>query len=49
MRDLTIQKVIEACGGVFYGDDAVLRTKVQGVALDSRRTEAGYLDRKSVV
>lgn len=43
MRDLTIQKVIEACGGVFYGDDAVLRTKVQGVALDSRRTEAGYL------
>lgn len=43
MMNLTVETVIRACGGIFYGEDAVKQKTVTGVVLDSRKAERGCL------
>ncbi len=43
MEGLTIEKIAEACRGTFYGDQKILQKEVNGVVIDSRQVEEGYL------
>lgn len=43
MKHMTIQNIIGACQGTFYGDTALLDKEITGVAIDSRKIEPGYL------
>lgn len=38
---MTIQDIVRACGGVYYGSDAEKMTEVSGLTQDSRRVEKG--------
>lgn len=40
---LTIEEVLRASDGIFYGEESVRSEKIKGVVLDSRKVEQGYL------
>lgn len=43
MEGLTIEKITEACSGVFYGETPTLQQEITGVVIDSRQVEMGNL------
>lgn len=43
MINWTIEEVISACGGTFYGEEEDRGRQVEGVVIDSRKAEKGYL------
>lgn len=43
MKHMSLQEIATACGGIYSGDPALLKTEVCGVAIDSRKIEEGYL------
>lgn len=43
LKNLTIENIVKVTGGKYYGPDELLYTCVEGVDLDSRKIEAGYL------
>jgi UDP-N-acetylmuramoyl-tripeptide--D-alanyl-D-alanine ligase len=43
MKNLTINEIIKACGGIFTGDEKLLDSSVCGIETDSRELKPGYL------
>ena len=43
MKAMSLKEIAAACGGHFYGDELKLNKEVNGVAIDSRKIEEGYL------
>lgn len=43
METLTIQNVVNACKGTFFGPDSILHLPVSSVVIDSRKSEEGSL------
>ena len=43
MKHMSLSEIATACGGTYYGDEALLAKEVTGVAIDSRKIEPGYL------
>ena len=43
MKKLTINEIIKACAGTFYGDEKLLESPVCGIETDSRELKPGYL------
>ncbi len=43
MKSMSLREITAAVGGHYYGDDSKLTQCVTGVAIDSRKVEAGYL------
>lgn len=43
MRPFTLAQFAGACGGIYYGDPAVLEQRIQGVVVDSRKVEKDFL------
>ncbi len=43
MKAMSLKEIAAACGGHFYGDESKLNKEVNGVAIDSRKIEEGYL------
>ena len=41
MKNITIGELVEATGGVFFGDASILRKNITGVTIDSRKVEEG--------
>ena len=40
---MTLKAIAAACGGTYFGSEEALNQEVTGVAIDSRKIEAGYL------
>lgn len=43
MRNLTLQNIASACGGLYMGDDWYRHMEIKGAVTDSRQVEEGYL------
>ncbi|MBQ8802404.1 MAG: UDP-N-acetylmuramoyl-tripeptide--D-alanyl-D-alanine ligase [Tyzzerella sp.] len=43
MKSMSLREIAAVCGGHYYGDESKLNIEVTGVAIDSRKIEAGYL------
>ncbi len=43
MKHMSLKEIAAACGGTYFGDEAVLSLEVSGVAIDSRKVEVGFL------
>ncbi len=43
MKAMSLKEIAAACGGHYYGDESKLNIEVNGVAIDSRKIEEGYL------
>lgn len=43
MKYMSLREIAAASGGTYYGNEASLSLEVTGVAIDSRKVEAGYL------
>lgn len=43
MKYLSLQNIVNACGGTWHGDDALLSKEIAGVAIDSRKIEKDFL------
>lgn len=43
MKNLTIEHILTACHGTFYGDKSIFPREVAGVTIDSRKIEKDYL------
>lgn len=43
MKAMSLKEIAAACGGHYYGDESKLNKEVNGVAIDSRKIEEGYL------
>lgn len=43
MKHMTLQRIAEACRGIYYGPEELLETEVSSVTTDSREVEAGAL------
>lgn len=43
MKHMSLQEIVTACQGIYHGCDDALTCEVQGVAIDSRKIENGYL------
>jgi len=43
MKNLTIQNIINACGGTFFGDESITETEISAIVTDSRKNECGCL------
>lgn len=43
MKHMSLKEIAAACGGTYYGDETRLSEEVTGVAIDSRKIEAGFL------
>lgn len=43
MKQMSLSEITVACGGQYFGDDSKRSIEVTGVAIDSRKIEAGYL------
>lgn len=43
MKNLTIENILTACRGTFFGDRSVLPREAKGVTIDSRKVEPGIL------
>ena len=43
MKAMSLKEIATACGGHYYGDETKLDKEVNGVAIDSRKIEEGYL------
>ncbi len=43
MKYMSLREIAAASGGTYYGNEASLSLEVTGVAIDSRKIEAGYL------
>ena len=43
MKSMTLKAIAKACGGTYYGPSCNLEKEVSGIAIDSRKIEAGWL------
>ena len=43
MKAMSLKEIATVCGGHYYGDESKLNIEVNGVAIDSRKIEEGYL------
>lgn len=43
MKAMSLREIATACGGHYYGDESKLNLEVNGVAIDSRKIEEGFL------
>ena len=43
MKNLTLENITKACKGVYHGDESKLGMEVEGVVIDSRKVQKGYL------
>lgn len=43
MKNMTLTAIAKACGGTLHGDRLRQNDEIQGVAIDSRKIESGYL------
>ena len=43
MKGMTLGRIAKVCGGVYYGEEDVQQTEIQGVVTDSRKMEEGFL------
>lgn len=43
MKHMTLEHIIAACGGTYYGPEENLKKEVEGITIDSRKAEAGWL------
>lgn len=43
MKNMTLLNIVAACHGTYYGDSSLLEREITGVAIDSRKVEAGFL------
>lgn len=43
MKNMTLERIAAVCDGVYIGDDSRKRSNIQGVVIDSRLVEPGYL------
>lgn len=43
MKNMTLERIAAVCDGVYIGDDSQKHSEVQGVVIDSRLVEPGYL------
>ena len=43
MKAMSLREIAAACGGHYYGEEEKLEQSVTGVAIDSRKIEAGFL------
>ena len=43
MKAMSLREIATACGGHYYGDESKLDSNATGVAIDSRKSEEGYL------
>ena len=43
MKHMTLQNIASACHGTYHGDRGLLDKEISGVAIDSRKVEAGYM------
>lgn len=40
---MTLERITEVCGGVYYGSEADKKKEIAGAVIDSRQVESGYL------
>ena len=43
MKHMSLAEIATACGGTYVGDDSLKTVEVNGVVIDSRKVEPGYL------
>lgn len=43
MKNLTLARIAEVCGGIYYGNEADKNTEITAITTDSRKAEAGSL------
>ena len=43
MKNLTLENIAKACGGVYVGSPEKKEQEVQGIVTDSRKAEEGFL------
>lgn len=43
MKHMTLENICTACGGTYYGPSENLKKEVEGITIDSRKAEAGWL------
>ena len=43
MKSMTLEKICTACGGTYYGPSENLGKEAEGITIDSRKAEAGWL------
>ena len=43
MKNMTLERITEECGGVYYGSEADKKKEIAGAVIDSRQVESGYL------
>ncbi len=43
MKNMSLENIAAACGGVYYGSETDKQKEVQGVAIDSRKIQADWL------
>ena len=43
MKHMSLHEITKACGGTYYGSEALASRDVTGVAIDSRKIEQGFL------
>lgn len=43
MKNMTLERITQVCGGVYYGSDADSKKEITGVVIDSRQVQAGNL------
>ena len=43
MKEMSLNQIADACGGMYAGEDSKRSLKVSGVVIDSRKVEPGYL------
>ena len=43
MKNLTLKNITDACQGIYHGSTDLLDREVDGVTIDSRKVEPGYL------
>ena len=43
MKNMTLQNIATACGGIYYGTEADKEKEITGVVIDNRLIEKDYL------
>ena len=43
MKNLTLENIAKACGGIYVGSEEMKDREVQGIVTDSRKAEPGFL------
>ena len=43
MKNLTLENIAKACGGIYVGGEEMKDREVQGIVTDSRKAEPGFL------